>query len=359
MARGSGFRIGSSPNRNFGLDILRAAAILMVLFSHFYLQAEFLGFYGVELFFALSGFLIGGILLKPLTKGERFGWHALSTFWVRRWFRTLPNYYWFLLLYFIFLPPTDKNRLWSFAVFFQNFAWPIQPFATHTWSLTIEEWFYVLFPLVFLALSASAPTRDTRLRRFLYATIVFLILPTVLRFTEPLWISQPDARMIVVCRLDAIMWGVLLAYLQITGQAWPQLRKWWPLGVVGLAISGWLLSAHRYYYDALAFFVIAPSFTLMLPAFEKVKHTTTIFGLVIEKLSMWSYSIYLCHMLVYLTAMQVLDYEHAGTLARIGIKILSLTVAVVLSALNYRWFELPLTNMRDLVSQRHQRLPKP
>ena len=91
--------------RNDWLDLCRALAILLVLLSHGrYLVrsalpwADYLrfgGFMGVELFFALSGFLIGGILIR-LSRGS--GTHWLRGFDARRWFRTLPNYYLFLLV---------------------------------------------------------------------------------------------------------------------------------------------------------------------------------------------------------------------------------------------------------------------
>ena len=92
-------------SRNPWLDLCRALAILLVLLSHgrvFLRDAlpwaevlRFGGFMGVELFFVLSGFLIGGILLR-VSRQPGTAW--LRVFYVRRWLRTLPNYYLFLLL---------------------------------------------------------------------------------------------------------------------------------------------------------------------------------------------------------------------------------------------------------------------
>ena len=62
----------SNHRRNFGLDALRAAAIMMVLVSHMYGPLTFLGIYGVELFFVLSGFLIGDILIRSAVRQNRF-----------------------------------------------------------------------------------------------------------------------------------------------------------------------------------------------------------------------------------------------------------------------------------------------
>ena len=82
--------------RNFGLDLCRAIAIIMVIISHIrgyfsrYFYVDFLGingFFAVELFFVLSGFLIGKIIIKDLVVSEN---KDLKKFYLRRWFRTLP-----------------------------------------------------------------------------------------------------------------------------------------------------------------------------------------------------------------------------------------------------------------------------
>lgn len=122
----------SSHGRIFGLDILRACAIMFVVIGHGHilipeqyrdLVKEIFHYDGVSIFFVLSGFLIGGILIKTLEK-ERLSKKVLLNFWVRRWFRTLPNYYLILTILLILnLLFTEGFKFtWSFPLNFYTFT---------------------------------------------------------------------------------------------------------------------------------------------------------------------------------------------------------------------------------------------
>ena len=152
----------TKPYRIFGLDLMRATAILMVLFGHclwifpesnsFIHQLLLLcGFLGVELFFVLSGFLIGKIIYTHYIK-ENFGVSSLLTFLKRRWYRTLPNYFLVLLLvltvvYFFGHIPSYS---WKYFFFLQNFNSTMPRFFPESWSLSVEEFAYVFFPFILL-----------------------------------------------------------------------------------------------------------------------------------------------------------------------------------------------------------------
>ena len=142
------------PRRIFGLDAMRAAAILMVLVSHTWPSEKatnwgyVFGVLGVEMFFILSGFLIGGILLRLANTGRLQTWHDLVRFWRRRWYRTLPNYYLFLFLQMAWRAwvlgyPGVLSLDWQYIVFAQNLTDGPSFFFPETWSLSIEEWFYL------------------------------------------------------------------------------------------------------------------------------------------------------------------------------------------------------------------------
>ena len=149
-----------ASRRLYGLDTLRAIAILIVLIYHYRVVVSReplfgfisqLGWTGVDLFFVLSGYLIGNQVLGALVRREDF---SLRRFYARRFFRTLPNY--FVVLALCLLVPMlngkDTAPLWSFLTFTQNLAMRPGETFTHSWSLCIEEQFYLLFPLVALLL---------------------------------------------------------------------------------------------------------------------------------------------------------------------------------------------------------------
>ncbi|HEX8603896.1 MAG TPA: acyltransferase, partial [Pseudoduganella sp.] len=132
-----------------GLDTLRALAIVLVLMSHYHGFVSHaptfgimgrIGWAGVDLFFVLSGYLIGNQLLAPAARGEGL---SMKTFFARRLLRTLPNYYAVLAVYLL-LPDSpiagqSMAPVWRFLTFTQNFGLEYGQTFTHSWSLCIEE----------------------------------------------------------------------------------------------------------------------------------------------------------------------------------------------------------------------------
>ncbi len=145
------------------LDGLRAFAVFAVMVYHWNApvllgRALPLGFVGVQLFFVLSGYLIGGILLRAQHKNETDGTSQLLTlrqFVLRRGLRIFPAYFAFLLLTGILLGTPDPDWWW-YPLYLGNFQieatsrWP--DYWAHTWTLAVEEQFYLFAPVVALFL---------------------------------------------------------------------------------------------------------------------------------------------------------------------------------------------------------------
>jgi peptidoglycan/LPS O-acetylase OafA/YrhL len=227
-------------NRNFALDAIRMCAILPVLAGHymtfavkdtptiFYILADL----GVEIFFALSGFLIGGIILRDFESG--FSWKVARNFYVRRWMRTLPLYYMFFVVStFVTVGGLTLDQNWSvkclaYLAFLQNLAWPMVDWFQESWSLAVEEWFYLLFPVLFAALiGLRARTR------ILVIALVLIVMPLALRIHvyNPASDFDLHVRRVVVLRLDAIAYGILAVWAVRTFD----LRRWaHVIGAAGL-----------------------------------------------------------------------------------------------------------------------------
>jgi peptidoglycan/LPS O-acetylase OafA/YrhL len=149
--------------RAIGPDILRGLAILLVAGSHMYnpnlpdvfsTYSQLYGWMGVDIFFVLSGYLIGTELLKPVEKG-----HApdLRVFYLKRCLRILPVF-WLVLLIYVAFPILREGETMAppsrFLTFTLNFGLDIRTMRTfsHAWSLCVEEHFYLLLPVVILGL---------------------------------------------------------------------------------------------------------------------------------------------------------------------------------------------------------------
>ena len=214
--------MSAPPGHAFGLDALRATAVASVLLAHGALfhtgthpGARFLlvvfGVLGVEIFFALSGFLVGRQLLL-VAEGRAGLWRFL----VRRWVRTLPNYYLFLAInaalawWVIEREHPDARFLW----FGQALAWPAtSAFFPESWSLAIEEWFYLLGAIAFAA--AAAMRASPRVLGWGLAAL--LAAGPVARLAVQLAATVPiDAgvRKISLLRLDALAYGLACAWIE-------------------------------------------------------------------------------------------------------------------------------------------------
>jgi len=146
--------------RQPGLDLLRALAIIVVVVYHAALSGfklpgriDRFGWIGVDLFFVLSGYLIGGQLLTSLAQDQRIN---LGRFFTRRALRIVPAYFAVLAIYFL-LPswreyPEMAQPLWKFLLSLQNIALHGGTAFSHAWSLAVEDQFYLALPFLLLFL---------------------------------------------------------------------------------------------------------------------------------------------------------------------------------------------------------------
>jgi peptidoglycan/LPS O-acetylase OafA/YrhL len=284
--------------RLHGLDTLRAFAILVVIVFHLesflppiLAPIANLGWMGVDLFFVLSGFLIGSQLLKPLTLGQPL---RLADFWLRRAFRILPAYLTVLALYLaipIWREHPQLPAAWKFLSFTQNLimVYPAELAFSHAWSLCVEEHFYLVLPiLVVLFTRRPAFWKTTLVIASVFLGGILLrafILFHIVRAPNLNPNLDPDQSWILFMkflyyptytRLDGLLAGVTLACIRTFRP------RWWlrfaargnTLTLLGLLVSAAaILSFHAAYVNSddttgvlFGFPTLAIGFTLLVAA---------------------------------------------------------------------------------------------
>jgi peptidoglycan/LPS O-acetylase OafA/YrhL len=353
-------------SRVFGLDILRTCAIVCVLLVHSsnVLAPSFPGFPwiplpdGVDLFFVLSGFLVGGMLLDRISENNGLDFKTLADFIQRRWFRTLPNYFLFLgvnilLVYFGVIQGTLNKYLPVFFVFLQNFHVPVDFLFWESWSLSIEEWFYLSFPILcFFVLKI----RKQQMSRLILGIItVYVFAPLIYRMLTKDSDTTADHwdlfyRKLVLTRLDSIGFGVLAAFVKkYHSSIWTRSR--YVLFVPGVLGLGYLSTLP---IEPVGFFIRTGYFSLVslciamhLPLLDSIR-TERIPFKPFEFISKISYSVYFTNALVF----QILDKHFTpSTLSeRISYFVGSWSLIFLISWLIWKFFEYPLTQLRERIS---------
>lgn len=375
-ARSAPDSVAVGTNRVHGLDILRAWAILLVLATHglgilapwapWVDHFTVCGVMGVELFFVLSGFLIGQILLRLFSAPQPPSWAQIRQFWIRRWFRTLPNYLLVLALILALTTSLGHHRPdWRFFLFLQNFATPHPPAFGEAWSLAVEEWFYLSTPLLFL-LSARLFPSATPKARTLRPILAVIVLALLLRAARALGGSvewDAELRKVVLFRPDAIMFGVF----------WAWVKTWHPafmasharaLAVAGLGLGGGCTTYFLYIYanagldasffaQTLFFSLTSLGLSLLLPLADSIPHPGTIRAAMTTYVSKISYSIYLIHFSLILVLFQRYLSPASGTVA-LYILFVYWLVCLTLPAVLHLWYETPMMNLRDTFAPREK-----
>jgi len=374
--------IFKTENRIFGLDLLRFFAIILVVLGHsrWMIEGTFpkplkallhgSGILGVELFFVLSGYLIGGILLKQFQKNNfSLNFEGIKTFWMRRWLRTLPNYYFILLVYFIVYYLQKPDAMWRYLIFVQN-IWNHPPyFFEESWSLCIEEISYLISPLI-LALSAFVFGKNGKGNdsHFLYVSIGLIVFVTMLRmiystYFLPNYVHEPDFkwsyqfREVALIRLDAIYYGFIAAYIAYKNKDFWNKNKvlLFVVGMLGIlllmALQKTITEGNLNLLSNTFFFTfLSISIAFIIPYLSEMKTIKLQFiAKPITAISIISYSLYLIN--GGLLAENFKQYTNAGQgwnfMQALGVYLFYWFLCLTLSTLIFVFFEKPMTDLRN------------
>jgi peptidoglycan/LPS O-acetylase OafA/YrhL len=354
------------------LDGLRGWAILLVLFAHLAspfrwsglpLTASRFGWVGVDLFFVLSGFLITGILLD-----SKSGSGYLKNFYARRILRIWPIYFLLLAVVFLITPhwgaafqfPHSVYR-WQYYIFYLQNLWLSDygpPAFRITWSLAVEEQFYLVWPLLVLI------TSQHRLKQIL---IALAIAAPLLRIGVVLG-GGSDFTLYAhtFCRLDGLIFGSLLAlWTRSQTFSWERLRRF---GKLGLAFgapatvlafyfsAGYLPPASRIGFSiALWFLAITFVSCLALTLFgsQYPARVTRLLAdnAVLRRIGKISYGLYIYHYLLFLMFQDsrwyraMVLWQH-NVLAEVVAAMVELLIAYTVAEISWRFIETPILKLK-------------
>jgi peptidoglycan/LPS O-acetylase OafA/YrhL len=352
------------------LDILRFFAFFAVFIHHalpqnatFYidgglgptatqwlLAAKSAGAFGVDLFFALSAFLITELLRREYVNRGKF---SLSNFYIRRALRIWPLYFTFLAAAVFVIPailPDEKfgpTYVVSFALFFGNWicvtsGLPLSV-ASPLWSISVEEQFYLGWPLLLRVFGMNL-IKQLAIGMLAVALTVRVLLAALGVEGAGVWCNT-------LARLDPIALGALLAFV-LRGRT-PSLNTGYRLLLCGLAVVSWLLVA-RYMSKDGPTSIISYAVSALASVSLLVGFLTTNSRFLYRPPFTWlvylgriSYGLYVFHLfaltlmskLLVIPVLQIqLNFERR--------LLFSFLLTVILAAVSYRWLEQPFLRLK-------------
>ncbi|MFZ6749421.1 acyltransferase family protein [Undibacterium sp. Ren11W] len=360
--------------RLHGLDTLRSCAILLVLMYHYKVvvsRADTFGIFsqigwsGVDLFFVLSGYLIGNQIFASLQRQD----FSLKNFYIRRFLRTLPSFYVVLALYFLLpgvMGGSNPPELWRFLSFTQNLGLHTGTAFSHAWSLCIEEQFYLILPALALLFVAGSHYLK---KSMIYAWLLLLgLICGAIALRAYLWLNYvQDAESFYgyiyyssLARFDELLPGVALALIKNYHRpVWSRLLQWGnqflALGICCVALMFYLFANYHYvepqgYTYAMTtwgYSLMAISFSLLVLA--ALSPTSLLYKFKLPAcsyLALWSYSIYLVHKAVFFILSAPLKQAGIGLESGLGLSIMLLT-SLLAGYLLYVLVESPFMRLRE------------
>jgi peptidoglycan/LPS O-acetylase OafA/YrhL len=296
--------------RSLGIDLLRGLAVMLVLFRHstFSGLLHDIGWIGVDLFFVLSGFLVSSLVFNEYKATGSF---KFKMFFLRRGFKIYPAFYFYLVVslcvnYFEHGISYETRFILAEVFFLQSYLPHVW---THTWSLAVEEHFYIALALISsFRISKLNPAKGHRLLWYLGAALLLILVMRVI-VCYPKRFQAEFAFFSTHLRMDGILVGVIIAYLKhFTNfllffrkhQTWfvllLPLLLWTPfvLPGAGFQMNTYGLTSLNIGFGVLVLFAVDGRFDFKV-------NSSRLIGWILRSLAfigIHSYSIYLWHLLV-------------------------------------------------------------
>ena len=349
-------RLPHQGSRSVELDFVRGVAILMVMGNHFmtvptnnllyrFLQypGQQIGGRGVDLFFVLSGFLVGGLLIKEYKTSISLD---ARRFIFRRGMKIWPAYYVYIFLVAVTHWHPLSSFLWQNLLHVQNYAGSS---LSQTWSLAIEEHFYLALAVSMAWMVRRKWTPHRMMKWFLVLMGVELIIRTICYLT----LGKHSAMMHTQCRLDSLVCGVVLALLfYFFPEKFLALsRRWILLSIITVAVVIYLFLNNSILIESTIGYTIiyvgAGAFLLLV-----YSHSGSIRNWIayraVAAIGVYSYGIYLYHASIRGTCLH-LALRFPSTLQWPVVMVTQYASAILLGVVMTRIVEWPFLRYRDRI----------
>ena len=364
------------------LDVLRFIAFLAVFMHHalprdasvylakglspvviqWIMTAKEAGAFGLDLFFALSSYLITELLLREHAQRGSF---SVSAFYVRRALRIWPLYFTFLVLTVLVIPtliPAESFGpiyIFSFALFVGNWVCATYglPFsvASPLWSISVEEQFYIGWPLLL---------RFFGVNRLKQLAVVMLVVAVLTRIGLAIYgVGHPGVWCNTIARLDPIALGAILAFT-LNGRA-PQISNALRVVLCASAFVTWLLTARYFSHDgptSVATYALSglASVVLLLAVLKSEAPLLRVRPFCwLVYLGRISYGLYVFHLFALALLAQVLVLPVVGIPLNFGLRLaLSFLLTVILAVVSYNVLELPFLRLKKRFRRADERQPQ-
>lgn len=333
--------------REIELDFIRGIAILLVLDFHAptsillapfkWMGFQHFGWAGVDVFFVLSGFLVGGLLVREWKSRSRID---TKRFLIRRGFKIWPQYYFFLLV-MLLTGHRGLHALWGNLLNIQNYVGGV----AHTWTLAVEEHAYLLLALAL----AFAARKHVRMRTLFVlvgaAALSVVIWRTILSSRGVNIFARTDTR------IDGILYGVMLSILYHYSPALfrrIQSRTWIWFVVIALALVCFRVNPTSWWGPDLSYAcadAMGVALLLLLYKHREGKPRPALYRF-IAWIGLYSYGIYLWHVSV-VAPMESAAHHLPGRIGAVVLAVAPPLAGIVLGMLTTKAIEFPALALRD------------
>ena len=346
------------------LDGLRTIAVSLVMFGHYTMinnhlmnYDKMVAYSGVDLFFVLSGFLITSILIKNRNIINNSKSHILRQFYIRRFLRIFPLYYFIILIGLVFIIPNVRQDLWWLLTYTSNILVAITNGNggnyTHLWSLSVEEQFYIFFPMLFLIIP------KTYIKNLFITLIVIGLVSRIIVYlyfqasTNNTWFTYS----LTPCCLDSFGLGSLLAYFTIYNRKhlviFLKKFKWFftvPL-IIGiimfLSTVHWIITLNniffRFFISLFCFWVIGMASNSIFTGFW----SKFLENKIIVYLGKISYGLYVYHYFMFFLFAKFHIIQSNSIKSILITSLLYTITTIIISSISFRFFEKPINNLKE------------